>query len=295
MGVVARVTAAFIEKQRHRLDELHAQGFRQRFDQRGETSADDDNRPAVLAQGLQGFSNAADDGFDVLERHGFTEGFVGSDDFHAARENLVERDVPVHRRVGEVDHLLKNFRSAGAGEFVDAFDRGEGGVAVEKNQLAALSLRGLNRHQCVERGEIEEFDDIDVRHADAAVAGGGADQLFLIGAMDVDAARQRVLVFGVEAVEPEDARGDQVVFHHIVCRPQTRGFACFENRSQGLVVADFFTNAELTGRGAVTFLAKAHALGRGGNRVFAENLVTFRQPQQLFIDGDADVHKQEVI
>lgn len=60
---------------------------------------------------------------------------------------------------------------------------------------------------------IEEVDGVGVAEADAAVGGGGAESVFVVGAVDVDVAVVCVDVVagveaGFEAAEPEDAGAD---------------------------------------------------------------------------------------
>ena len=80
---------------------------------------------------------------------------------------------------------------------------GEGGSADEAVEVGAV-------------GEVEEVDDVGVGEADAAVGGGRAELLLLVGAVQVDAALvavgARPLVdAGFEAFEPDHAREDGVL------------------------------------------------------------------------------------
>ena len=92
--------------------------------------------------------------------------------------------------------------------------------------------------------EIEKFGDGGVGHADAAVAGGCAERVLVIGAVDVDVAIEGVLVVGIEAVEPEDAGLDEIAGIGGVA-DLAGGDAGFEDGAEGSAGADFFGDFEM--------------------------------------------------
>ena len=64
--------------------------------------------------------------------------------------------------------------------------------------------------------EVVEVDDVGIFQADAAGAGGSADEVFAVGAVDVDVAVPTGAVVGLFTVEPEDAGEDEIFFFHRV-------------------------------------------------------------------------------
>ncbi|MEY5013674.1 MAG: hypothetical protein RIS92_32 [Verrucomicrobiota bacterium] len=82
------------------------------------------------------------------------------------------------------------------------------------------------------------------------MAGGCSEEVFLVGAVQVDVAGFRVGVFGIDAVQPEDACLN-VIRGVFGGSDSSGGFATDENFAGGRVVAVFLADDEASGGGAV--------------------------------------------
>ena len=69
----------------------------------------------------------------------------------------------------------------------------------------------------VDGSEVVEFDDVGVSQADAAGAGGLADEVFAIGAVDVDVAVFTGFIVIFLSVEPENAGENEVLVAAFRC------------------------------------------------------------------------------
>lgn len=294
VGTISGVVAIGIVMDGHGFDEGNAEVACQWFDQWGEAATENDDGPVVVAQGLQGLGRAGDDGFDVALRDGIAGGFVGTQDVHAAWEDFVQGNLAIHRGIGQGDDFLEKGIAAFAREFIDALDAGQRGVTIEERDFPTLAGGWFDKDLGIERGEVEEFDDVDVRQTNAAMARGNADEFLLVGAVDVDAALQRIFILRVHAIESQDARSDEISLRGIAGRPECHGFALLKNRAEWLFVADFFTDAELSRRRAIAVFREAHALRSRGNGILANHFITVRQSEPLVIDRDVDVHGKGV-
>ena len=116
---------------------------------------------------------------------------------------------------------------------------------------------------------------------------GGADEVFLVGAVEVDVALVGVGVFFFSAVEPEDTGEDGVVFLRVGC-PDAGGASAFERGEEGGTVADFFTDDELAGGRLVGAFGEADAVGGGGNGGSENGFSVLGEGEELFCDGDVD-------
>ncbi len=82
------------------------------------------------------------------------------------------------------------------------------------------------------------------------MAGGCSEEVFLVGAVQVDVAGFCVGVFGIDAVQPEDACLN-VIRGVFGGSDSSGGFATDENFAGGRVVAVFLADDEASGGGAV--------------------------------------------
>ncbi len=83
------------------------------------------------------------------------------------------------------------------------------------------------------------------------MAGGRPEELFLVGAVQVDVARFGIGVFGIDSVQPEDASLN--VVSGIVGRSDASGgFTAHEDFADRREVAVFFVDDEAPGGRAVT-------------------------------------------
>lgn len=139
--------------------------------------------------------------------------------------------------------------------------RGAGGYAGGPGQTLTRSAtvfafgHGPLRHVDGDLGTlgdaVEEFGHVAVIHADAAVGGGLADEVFLVGAVDVDVPVEGIGVLWIKALEPQDSCEDEirVLLVGIFGRPDGSGPVTFlEDGAAGEVGADFLRDAEATGR-----------------------------------------------
>ena len=134
-----------------------------------------------------------------------------------------------------------------------------------------------------DRNEFVEFDDIDVAQANTAGAGGLADEVLAICAVDVDVAVFARFVVIFLSIEPEDAGEDQIFFFHWVrgFPDTTRGFASNELGAGFGVVADLLADAVPAERGFVAvgfgtdaFLCGGDGKGAGDGAVFGKDVET---------------------
>ena len=89
--------------------------------------------------------------------------------------------------------------------------------------------------------EVEQIDDISVTHSNAAVAVWPANFVFVLRAMDVDEPVFGVCVVVIQAVEPKNTRGNEILSRgQWVLRAKRQSTA--ENGALRHSVADFFRN-----------------------------------------------------
>lgn len=140
--------------------------------------------------------------------------------------------------------------------------------------------RGAFRH------EIEEFHDLVVPHAHASVAHGLSEEIFLVGAVNVDVAVMRVGIVLIQAHKPEDTTEDEVLLAFITQSPFSDGLPPFENGAQGGFMAKLLTDLELSqGRAIAPFLT-TRAIGGCRNDVVADFLFALIESKTLLLDGD---------
>jgi hypothetical protein len=118
---------------------------------------------------------------------------------------------------------------------------------------------------CMIGYHIEQFNDILIAKSNASMAGGMADLVFLVGAVDVDESIICVLIIQIVSCESQNT-GENKIFIAMVLRiPNSIGFSRFENGSDWCIGTDFFADLEIPNRSAVTAFDEAHAFGTGGN------------------------------
>ena len=123
-------------------------------------------------------------------------------------------------------------------------------------------------------------DHVVVAQADAAVAGRGADELFLIRAVDVDQAPEGVGIFGVQSVEGQDAGQDEVL-RDAGCGHFTGPFSRPEHGPSRGALADFVVDDESSRRGPEAAFLAAEAEARGGDGEFGGYARPFHHAQGL--------------
>ena len=78
------------------------------------------------------------------------------------------------------------------------------------NEILGLFL-GRDHDLGAKRHLIEERNQIGALHSNATVTGWQANLLFMVRTVDVDESVARVSVVFLEAIEPEDAREDEII------------------------------------------------------------------------------------
>ena len=144
----------------------------------------------------------------------------------------------------------------------------------------------------VDGGEVVEFDNVGVSQADAASAGGLADEVFAIGAVDVDVAVFAGAVMVFISVEPEDAGEDEVLFFDGVGRfPDTAGRFAANKVGAGIgVVADLLADAVPAEGSFIAVGFGAYPFFGGGDRERAgDGAVVGNDVEFLSGDGNAEV------
>ncbi len=133
---------------------------------------------------------------------------------------------------------------------------------------------------------VEELAHIVVRQAHAAMGDGPAEQTFVVGAMEIDVARQTVppltpIHAVLEPVEGEDAGEDQIVVARLSAPHLAAGLARDEDRARRRVCTDPLADAVPARRRSVRVLLAADAGPRGGHRPGRDSLSGFEEGGDL--------------
>lgn len=135
--------------------------------------------------------------------------------------------------------------------------------------------------------EIEQLDDIGVAHPDAPVAVGPANLVFVFGAVNVDETPARVHVVIVQAIEPENARSNQVLGRW----KRVFGFQrhpALKNCPDRHAVTDLCRHAKIPGGRFVAAFFHAQAEARTRDRKFFHRFIATLQSEHLIANGDVD-------
>ncbi len=143
-----------------------------------------------------------------------------------------------------------------------------------------------NIHHCASANDVVKLDDVGGGHANAAVADGGADAIFLGGAMDVNMAGKGARVGFFQSIEPENAGNDGIASRSVGREDFASAAAAFKDGAEWGVVADFFAYAMFAKRSGVTAGAIAETEFRGGDRILGDNGAALKDPH--FLIGDTD-------
>jgi hypothetical protein len=140
---------------------------------------------------------------------------------------------------------------------------------------------------------VEQFDDVGVRQAHAAVRRGHAEFAFAVRAVHVHVALERVAARAavdavLESFEREDAREDQVVVARLVVPHLARGLAAHEHRAARRAVADAAVHAMPARRRAERARLAADSIRGRGHRPPRERFAAREQPEAL--RGDVHEH-----
>lgn len=119
------------------------------------------------------------------------------------------------------------------------------------------------------------------------MAPGGTDLVLVVGAVNVNVAVVRVRVPRLDAIEPQNARHNQIVFTQHLLRRFHR-FAALENRSGRHPAADLFCDPELSGRRFEAAFFRAQAELGSGNRIRRDRFPPVFQGQTLIAHRDLD-------
>jgi len=114
----------------------------------------------------------------------------------------------------------------------------------QKQEISRVVLSDANIH--TGRDEIEELNDVLISQPHASVAGWLADQVFSIGAVNVDEAISGVGILLIETLQPENTREHSIVLAtwspHLAC-----GKAAAENAPRLGCISMFLKNAKSSG------------------------------------------------
>ena len=156
--------------------------------------------------------------------------------------------------------------------------------------LCERAREGLrsNKDLGVHSNGVEQLDDITRSHTNASEADGLSDVSLLGCAVDVDVARKGVAVPSFKALEPQDARHDRIAAGSIHWQYLAGRDAAFENSSGRHVIADLFSDAELSERRGVGAPGIAESEFRGGDGICAGGFAIAEHNHLLV--GGADDH-----
>ena len=101
-----------------------------------DAAADDSDFHAACVQGGDGFVRAGNGAVEVLLRDGGEVALARADEGEAFAIDGFERHFAIHRAVGKRADLCGN--AGKCGQLVDAFEGGEGGIAVKDDAVVGL-------------------------------------------------------------------------------------------------------------------------------------------------------------
>ena len=125
----------------------------------------------------------------------------------------------------------------------------------EKSGIVPGFLPDLDTSPCGD--SIKEVDHLGVPEPDAPVTGGGADEVFPVGAVKIDVAVTSVGILRIKSLQPEDPSEDQVLVTCVRSDPGKlpRGDPAFEDHPGRGTIPDFFADPEASrGRAETPFL-----------------------------------------
>ncbi len=132
-------------------------------------------------------------------------------------------------------------------------------------------FRRGDEHEIAFAHALEQLDHVAVRQAHAAMRGGPADQVLVVGAMQIDVAGARVAALAaidalLEPVEGEDAGEDEIVVARLSAPSLAGPLARDEHRAERRLLADPPADGVPARRGAERALLAADAVPRGRHR-----------------------------
>lgn len=152
-------------------------------------------------------------------------------------------------------------------------------------KLRAWAFLFLDYHQCPFIDEIEKLDHIGVTQPDATVAIPLAYFVLVFGAMNVDETFACVSIVGIDAVQPENARHDQ-----ILCRRRrsvgVQWNASTKNCAARHAVPDLLRHAKIAGRRFEASFFCPDAKARSRDRVTSDRSFAFQQSKLLIANGN---------
>ena len=96
------------------------------------------------------------------------------------------------------------------------------------------------------------------------MGGGLANEVFSVGAVEVDVASVGVRVLLVDSFQPEDTSEDGVVFSGAI--PDRARESAFEGGVDGSAFTDFLTHDEVANWGLVRSFGEAYSISSGRDR-----------------------------
>ena len=148
-----------------------------------------------------------------------------------------------------------------------------------------------DEHQIAFAHALEQLPHIVVRQAHAAMREGAADEMLLVGAVQINVARQRVAARPaidavLEPVEREDAGQDQIVVAGLAAPGLAGRLARHEHGAGRRALADPRMNAVPAGRRAERVLLPADAVARRRHRPGGDRFTAFEQSGDLALGVD---------
>lgn len=140
--------------------------------------------------------------------------------------------------------------------------------------------------------EVEEFGHFSIGELDATAAGGLADFVFVVGAVNVDVALKAIASVALidsrfETFEPEDASGDEIGALLLVAQlfiAAVDADSALENFAESGSFADLLGDSVKAGRSAHGILEIGRRLEASGNAVRADGGIVFEQFESLVGD-----------
>jgi hypothetical protein len=136
--------------------------------------------------------------------------------------------------------------------------------------------------------QIKEIRYVLVPHTNTTMTGRVPNQVFFVGAMNIDKAFASVLVVGLDAVQPEDARGNEVTFFVPVGGIGDR-YPSAKDGVQRLVAPDFLIDPKTTERRLEAPGRLTQTEARGRNWELVNHPLIVEKLQGLFFCVDPDL------
>ena len=136
--------------------------------------------------------------------------------------------------------------------------------------------------------QVEQFNYIRIPHSHTTAAGGRADLVLVLGAVNVDVAVARIGIVLVQSVEPYDPRHDQILGLRNLFNGLKRHAASKNSAARG-VGPNLLRDTETPGWRFHASHFRANAEPRSGHRVTMDQCVAVLQRKLLITDRYVDI------